>query len=70
MEKINNLQFLSFVSEDKEIREASTESNKTLEEYKIEVSMRKDIFEVLLKVKNKKENLDKVEERLLNKMLQ
>jgi Zn-dependent oligopeptidase len=65
--KKNNIQFLSFVSEDKIIRKASTDCSIELEKYKIEVNMRKDVYELLLKIK--KDNLNDLEKKLLNKMI-
>jgi Zn-dependent oligopeptidase len=42
--RIENIKFYSFVSEDKDLREESTNSSKLFEEYKIEIRMKKKIM--------------------------
>jgi Zn-dependent oligopeptidase len=67
--RIENIKFYSFVSEDKDLREESTNSSKLFEEYKIEISMKKEIYQVLKKVKENEKGLTKLELRVLNKMI-
>jgi len=54
------LTFPQHASADKILREASTEASRHLEEFDVEMSMRKDVFDKILAFK-KKENLEKLE---------
>ena len=46
----DNVGFLKFVHPDKHIREVSSECEKRLSEHNVEMQMRKDVFDNLLKL--------------------
>ncbi|RKP18218.1 zincin [Rozella allomycis CSF55] len=64
-----NIYFPQYVSPIKEVRDASVEANKALEEFSIETDMRADIYKVVLAVAEKNEELGPEDKRLLEKML-
>lgn len=59
--------FYQAVSTDRELRDASTEAEKLLDDFGIESSMREDIFNLVDAVLEKKESLDPESQRLLEK---
>lgn len=59
--------FYQAVSTDKELRDASTEAEKLLDDFGIESSMREDVFKLVNAVVEKKESLDPESQRLLEK---
>lgn len=66
----NNVTFPAYVSPDKEIRDAGNEAQKQLEEFEIESSLRADVYQSLVSVKNKQwAQLDENQQRLLSRML-
>ncbi|XP_062508927.1 thimet oligopeptidase-like [Corticium candelabrum] len=63
------LDFLQHVSTDKEIREVSTEADKQLSEFDVEMSMRQDVFDSLVAFKETAPALAPEAERYLNRMI-
>ena len=61
------LGFYQAVSAKKELRDASTEADKMLDEFHIEASMREDMYELVEAVYRKKEKLEPEEQRFLEK---
>ncbi|KAL9110668.1 MAG: hypothetical protein Q9227_004845 [Pyrenula ochraceoflavens] len=61
------LGFYQSVSTDQELRDASTEAEKLMDDFSIESSMREDVFKLVDAVKNKDEKLDPESQRLLDK---
>ncbi len=66
----NNVTFPAYVSPLKDVRDAGNEAQKQLEEFEIESSLRVDVYQSLLSVKNKQwDHLDEDQKRLLSRML-
>ena len=61
------LGFYQAVSAQKELRDASTEADKMLDEFNIEVAMREDMYKLVEAVYQKKEKLEPEEQRFLEK---
>jgi len=59
--------FYQAVSTNTELRDASTEAEKQMDDYAIEASMREDVFNLVDAALNKKEKLDPESQRLLEK---
>src|SRR5690606_435412 len=70
-EHYSNCYFVSNVSTDKSVRDASVEANKKLDAYLIEKAYRKDIYDVVRTYveKNPNENLDPEQSYVLKKIL-
>lgn len=64
---INILGFYQSISTSKELRDASTEADKLIEEFSIESAMREDVFKVVDAVFKGDEKLDAESQRLLEK---
>lgn len=67
--KIASYNFPQYVSPSTEIREASVEATRIIDEFNIEISMRQDLFNVAKAVSEKKEELPEEEARFLKKVL-
>lgn len=65
--EINIIGFYQSVSTDKELRDASTEADKLIEDYGIESAMREDVFRVVDAALKANESLDPESRRLLEK---
>lgn len=66
----SNLDFPQHVSTDKDIRSASTEADRKLSEFEVEVSMRKDVFDNLVTFKeNNKDPLTPEASRVLDRLI-
>lgn len=66
----SNLDFPQHVSTDKDIRSASTEADRKLSEFEVEVSMRKDVFDNLVAFqKNNKTPLTSEASRVLDRLI-
>lgn len=66
----SNLDFPQHVSTDKEIRAASTEADRKLSEFEVEVSMRKDVFDNLVALQERhKEPLSPEAGRVLERLI-
>ncbi|CAH3129560.1 unnamed protein product [Pocillopora meandrina] len=66
----SNLDFPQHVSTDKEIRAASTEADRKLSEFEVEVSMRKDVFDNLVTLQERnKEPLSPEAGRVLERLI-
>ena len=65
--EINILSFYQSVSTDKELRDASTEADKLIEDFSIEAAMREDVFKIVDAVLKANEHLDPESCRLLEK---
>ncbi|KAF1344280.1 putative zinc metallo proteinase [Delphinella strobiligena] len=63
----NIIGFYQAVSTDEKLRNASTEADKSMDEYSIEASMREDIFRLVEAIEKKGEDLDEESKRLLEK---
>jgi metallopeptidase MepB len=61
------LGFYQAVSTDKELRDASTEAEKLMDDFSIEASMREDIYELVEAAFQNKDKLDPESQRLLDK---
>ena len=61
------LGFYQAVSAHKELRDASTEADKMLDEFNVEVAMREDMYKLVEAVYQKKEKLKPEDQRFLNK---
>ena len=61
------LGFYQSVSTDPQLRNASTEAEKLMDEYSIDMSMREDVFKLVDAALQKKEKLDPESQRLLEK---
>lgn len=61
------LGFYQSVSTDRELRDASTEAEKLMDEYSIETSMREDVFRLVDAVLKKGDEVDAESQRLLEK---
>lgn len=61
------LGFYQYVSADSDLRDASTEAEKIMDEFGIECNMREDVYTVVDAVVNKKEKLDGESARFLDK---
>jgi Zn-dependent oligopeptidase len=67
--EIASYSFPQYVSSVSEIREASVEASRMIDEFNIEISMREDLFRVARAVSEKKEELPSEEARFLEKIL-
>jgi len=65
-----NCSFPSYVSPNKEIRDASTDANVQLETFQIESEMREDVYHAILKFRDTKPTLDPQAQRLLDKTIE
>ncbi|XP_071387867.1 neurolysin, mitochondrial [Centroberyx affinis] len=64
------LDFPQYVSPSKEVRSASTEADKKLSEFDVEISMREDVFKrVIALQKNNQDNLTPEEKRFLDRLV-
>uniref|UniRef100_A0A3B4U6A2 Neurolysin (metallopeptidase M3 family) n=2 Tax=Seriola dumerili TaxID=41447 RepID=A0A3B4U6A2_SERDU len=64
------LDFPQYVCPSKEVRSASTDADKKLSEFDVEISMREDVFERITALqKNLQENLSPEEKRLLDRLV-
>lgn len=67
--QIASYNFPQYVSPNSEIRDASIEATRLIDEFNIEISMREDLFKVAKAVAEKKETLPEEEARFLKKVL-
>jgi len=65
----NILNFPQHVSPDKEVRTASTEADKLLSEFEVEISMRQDVFDNLVALEKKNLEISAEEKRLLQRLI-
>merc|ERR1719494_1389720 len=65
----NMLDFPQHVSQSKELRAASTEADKKLSEFDVEMSMRQDVFDNINAYKEKNEDLSAEGKRYLEKLI-
>ncbi|XP_068191114.1 neurolysin, mitochondrial isoform X2 [Antennarius striatus] len=64
------LDFLQYVCPSKEVRTASTEADKKLSEFDVEISMREDVFKRITALKEKiQDNLSPEEKRFLDRLV-
>ncbi|KAF4674563.1 hypothetical protein FOL46_004573 [Perkinsus olseni] len=67
--RYSSMEFLQNVSPDKEVREASSEADQKLSEHLVEMSMRKDVFDVLVALQEQHPQMDAESERLLDRSI-
>lgn len=66
---VNSSIFMKYVSTDKEAREKAHECENAVEKLLVDIFLREDLYLVIKAVKNKNENLDKVQEKLLDEYI-
>eukprot|EP00741_Cyanophora_paradoxa_P006272 tig00000989_g6081.t1 len=62
--------FPAYVSPDKDVRKASTDCDKRLKEFQIELSMREDVYKSVMAFKTRGEKLDAEDQRFVDKLIQ
>lgn len=65
----NPLYFPQHVSTDKSLRDASTEADRKLQEFDVEISMHQDVFNNLLMLEAKNEEMDPESKRFLERLI-